>query len=201
MKKIYILLCLFLLIDTSYAQTESTSDSETDQTGTFGIRAGIGTDINLGIAYGAGFNYRLKKNMELGLVFFGGKFSETSDNGFNVYEETTSIFAVGAQANWLFSHRPDKTKPFFILGTGLAFISYEWEEKSDTDSSLGTPLSGGGSMQSDEGGTGGVIFDLGIGLTFSSPFDLRFEVPIMIPFGIESVTVVPLFMLTAGYRF
>ena len=86
MKKIYILLCLFLLIGTSYAQTESTSDSETDQTGTFGIRAGIGTDINLGIAYGAGFNYRLKKNMELGLVFFGGKFSETSDNGFNVYE-------------------------------------------------------------------------------------------------------------------
>ena len=88
-----------------------------------------------------------------------------------------------------------------IAGTGLAFISYEYEQSSPTDSSLGTSLPGGGSMFTEEGGTGGVIFDVGIGYTFSSPFDLRFEVPIMIPFGIENVSVVPLFMLTAGYRF
>lgn len=193
MKRLYLLPCLLFIISTTYGQT--------DQTGTFGVRAGIGTDISFGIAYGAGFNYRLQENMELGLVLFGGKFSETSDNGFNVYEETTDIFAIAAQANWLFSHRPDETKPFFVAGTGLAFISYEWQESSATDTSLGTPLPGGGSMQSEEGGTGGVIFDVGIGYTFSSPFDLRFEVPIMIPFGIENVGVIPLFMLTAGYRF
>lgn len=196
MKKIYLLLSLSIFVfSTSYGQT--------DQTGTFGIRAGIGTDISFGIAYGAGFNYRLQENMELGLVLFGGKFSETSDNGTNIYEETTNIFAIAAQANWLFSHRPNETKPFFIAGTGLAFISYEWQESSATDSSLGTPLPGGGSgsMQSEEGGTGGVIFDVGIGFTFGGPFDLRFEVPIMIPFGIENVGVIPLFMLTAGYRF
>jgi hypothetical protein len=193
MKKLYLLLSISFIV--------ITADGQSDQTGTFGIRAGIGTDITFGIAYGAGFNYRLQDNMELGLVLFGGKFSETSDNGFNTYEETTNIFAIGAQANWLFNHRPDETKPFFIAGTGLAFISYEWEERSDTDTSLGTPLPGGGSMQSEDGGTGGVIFDIGIGYTFSSPFDLRFEVPIMIPFGIENVSVVPLFMLTAGYRF
>ena len=193
MKRLYLLPCLLFIISTTYGQT--------DQTGTFGVRAGIGTDISFGIAYGAGFNYRLQENMELGLVLFGGKFSETSDNGFNVYEETTNIFAIAAQANWLFSHRPDETKPFFVAGTGLAFISYEWQESSATDTSLGTPLPGGGSMQSEEGGTGGVIFDVGIGYTFSSPFDLRFEVPIIIPFGIENVGVIPLFMLTAGYRF
>ena len=193
MKKLYLLPCLLFIITTTYGQT--------DQTGTFGARAGIGTDISFGIAYGVGFNYRLQENMELGLVLFGGKFSETSDNGFNVYEETTDIFAIAAQASWLFSHRPDETKPFFVAGTGLAFISYEWQESSATDSSLGTPLPSGGSMQSEEGGTGGVIFDVGIGYTFSSPFDLRFEVPIMIPFGIENIGVVPLFMLTAGYRF
>lgn len=90
---------------------------------------------------------------------------------------------------------------YFLAGTGLAFISYEWEERSDNDSSLGTPLPGGGSMQSEDGGTGGVIFNVGLGFTFGSPFDLRFEAPIMIPFGIENVGVVPLFMLTAGYRF
>jgi hypothetical protein len=192
MKKLYLLPCFLFIISTTYGQT--------DQTGTFGIRAGIGTDITFGIAYGAGFNYRLQENMELGLILFGGKFTETSDNGFNIYEETTDIFAVGAQANWLFNHEPDETKIFFIAGTGLAFISYEWQESSETDSSLGTPLPGGGSMQSEDGGTGGVIFDVGLGFTFSSPFDLRFEVPIMIPFA-EVVGVIPLFMLTAGYRF
>jgi hypothetical protein len=55
-------------------------------------------------------------------------------------------------------------------------------------------------MQSADGSTGGVIFDLGLGMTFSSPFDLRFEVPILVPF-VEVIGVVPLFMLTAGYRF
>lgn len=193
MKKISLLFSLIFIAAATYSQT--------DQTGTFGIRAGIGTDITLGIAYGAGFNYRLQENMELGLVLFGGKFTESTDNGFNVYDETTNIFALAAQANWLFSHRPDETKPYFIAGTGLAFISYDWEESSETDTSLGTPLPGGGSMQSESGSTGGIIFNLGLGYTFSSPFDLRFEIPIMVPFGIENVGVIPLFMLTAGYRF
>jgi hypothetical protein len=192
MKKIYLILALPLIISTSYGQT--------DQTGTFGIRAGIGTDISLGIAYGAGFNYRLQENMELGLVLFGGKFSETSDNGSNIYEETTKIFALAAQANWLFSHQPEETKVFFIAGTGLGFISYDWEERSATDSSLGTPLPGGGSMQTADGGTGGLLLNIGLGMTFASPFDLRFEVPILIPFA-DAVGIVPLFMLTAGYRF
>jgi hypothetical protein len=192
MKKICLFLILLLAISTTYGQTE--------QIGTFGIRAGIGTDISLGIAYGAGFNYRLQENMELGLVLFGGKFSETSDNGFNIYEETTKIFALAAQANWLFNHRPDENKLFFIAGTGLGFVSYDWEERSATDSSLGTPLPGGGSMQTADGSTGGLLFNIGLGMTFASPFDLRFEVPILVPFA-EVVGIVPLFMLTAGYRF
>ena len=193
MKKINLILLLLVGVFAGYGQSS--------QTGTFGIRAGIGTDITFGIAYGAGFNYRLQENMEAGLVLFGGKFSETSNNGFNDYEENTDIFAMAAQANWLFNHDPAATKPFFITGTGLAFISYAWEESSPTDTSLGTPLPGGGSMQDEEGSTGGIIFNIGAGMTFASPFDLRFEVPIMVPFGVENVGVVPLFMLTAGYRF
>ena len=42
-----------------------------------GIRAGIGTDINLGFAYGGGINYLLNLNqnaVEIGLVVFGGQF-------------------------------------------------------------------------------------------------------------------------------
>jgi hypothetical protein len=192
MKNLYSLFCLLLIANVTYGQTE--------QAGTFGVRAGIGTDISFGISYGVGFNYRVQENMEMGLILFGAKFSETSDNGFNIYEETTKVFALGAQANWLFNNRPDETKPFFIAGTGLAFVSYDWEERSATDTSLGTPLPGGGSMQTDAGGTGGIIFEVGAGMTFSSPFDLRFEVPILIPFA-EVTGVVPLFVLTAGYRF
>jgi hypothetical protein len=52
MKKLYLLLSLSFIVITAYGQT--------DQTGTFGIRAGIGTDISFGIAYGAVFNSRLK---------------------------------------------------------------------------------------------------------------------------------------------
>lgn len=96
MKKIFVLLGLTFIVAPAFSQN--------DQTGTFGVRGGIGTDISLGISYGLGFNYRLKENMEMGLVVFGGKFSETSDNGYNVYDETTEIFALAAQANWLFNY-------------------------------------------------------------------------------------------------
>ena len=193
MKKLIAIIGLLLLYVTGFGQT--------DQTGTFGIRGGIGTDISGGLAYGLGFNYRLQSSMEMGLVVFGGKSTETSDNGFNLYEETTKIFVLGAQANWLFSHRPDEAKLFFIAGTGLAFMNVDWEERSDTDTSLGTPLPNGGSMQSESGSGGGAIFDIGLGHTFKSPFDLRFEVPIIVPFGYENVGVIPTFIFTAGYRF
>ena len=170
-------------------------------TGAFGVRAGLGTDISGGLAYGIGLNYSMQHNMELGLLLFGGRSSETSDNGFNIYEETTDVFVLAATANWLFSYRPEESKFFFVTGTGLAFISADWEETSETDTSLGTPLPGGGSMQSESGSTGGLIFNLGAGYTFTSPFDLRFEVPIIVPFGFDNVGVIPAFMLTAGYKF
>ncbi|MCB0497570.1 MAG: hypothetical protein KDC79_15610 [Cyclobacteriaceae bacterium] len=178
-----------------------TAVGQNNQDETFGIRGGLGTDISGGLAYGLGFNYRLQPSMEMGLVIFGGKSTETSDNGFNTYVETTKVFVLGAQANWLFNHYPDQAKLFFIAGTGLAFINADWEERSDTDTSLGTPLPNGGSMQSESGSTGGVIFDIGLGHTFKSPFDLRFEVPIIVPFGYENIGVIPTFIFTAGYRF
>lgn len=191
MKRIIPILALSFCLTSTFAQS---------QQGTFGVRAGIGTDITLGIAYGAGFNYRLQEDFEAGLLLFGGKFSETSDNGFNTYEETTSVFALAATGTWLFKHRADESKPYFLTTAGLGYIGYDWEERSATDISLGTPLPGGGSMQSESGSTGGLLVGLGIGHTFGGPFDLRFEIPILVPFA-ETVGVVPLFMLTAGYRF
>lgn len=171
-----------------------------------GIRAGVGTDVNLGIAYGAGGNYLLtfpQNSLELGVVFFGGSFEETTEEAINTYEEKTDIFVFAAMANYLFGYAPNKPGPFFIAGIGLASVSVEWEERSDGDVSLGTPLPGGGSMQSEEGSGGGTVFNLGVGGSFASGFDIRAELPVIVTFSApgDASSVVPTLMVTAGYRF
>ena len=86
---------------------------------------------------------------------------------------------------------------------GFALISVDWEERSDTDGSLGTPLPGGGSMQSSEGSTGGTVFNVGIGYSLTNGMDIRFEVPVIITFAPPggASAVVPNFIVTVGYRF
>ena len=83
------------------------------------------------------------------------------------------------------------------------FINVEWEESSDSDTSLGTPLPGGGSMQSADGTVGGSVLNVGIGNSFSKAFDIRFEVPVIVTFSEtgEASTVIPTFIATLGYRF
>jgi hypothetical protein len=171
-----------------------------------GLRAGLGTDVNLGLAFGVGGNYLVplqKNSVELGVVMFGGSFDETSDNGFNVYEEETSIFVFGLMANYMFNYTPYQSGTFFIAGFGLASVSMDWEERSTTDESLGTPLPGGGSMQSEDGSGGGTVFNLGIGQSFQNGMDLRAELPVIVSFSApgEASAVVPTFIFTLGYRF
>lgn len=176
------------------------------QKGGFGIRAGLATDINLGVAFGlgGGFLVPVQSNyVELGAVFFGGSYSETSNNGFNDYEETTDLLVVGAMANFLFGYEPYQSRTYFIAGLGLASVSMSWEESSPTDVSLGTPLPGGGSKQSEDGGGGGTVFNLGVGHSLASGVDFRAELPLILAFSApgEASTVVPTFMVTVGYRF
>lgn len=171
-----------------------------------GLRGGVGTDVGLGLAYGIGGNYALdlpSNSLELGVVFFGGGFEETSDWGTHRYEETTDIIVVGFVANYLMGYAPRQPGLFFITGIGLASISVEWEERSATDRSLGPPLPGGGSMQSDDGTTGGTVFNLGIGRSFAGGMDLRAELPIIVTFAPPggASSVVPTLMATLGYRF
>jgi len=171
-----------------------------------GIRAGVGTDISFGLAYGAGVNYLIQfqqNSLELGVVFFGGSFEESTDEGIHTYTENTDLIAFGVEANYLFGYTPGESGIFFVAGTGLASINVEWEEKSDTDESLGTPLPGGGSMQSEDGTAGGLIFNLGFGGSFSNGFDIRAEIPVILTFAApgESSSVIPLLTVTLGYRF
>jgi len=86
----------------------------------------------------------------------------------------------------------------FVVGMGVGAVSVEWEERSDTDTSLGTPLPGGGSMQSEEGTVGGLIINFGLGHRFNEVFDLRFQIPTFFIGGGEyrDGAVIPTFTIT-----
>ena len=171
-----------------------------------GIRGGIGTDMSFGLAYGFGINYLIEfpqNSLEFGIVLFGGSFEEETDEGIHTYIENTDLIAFGVEANYLFGYNPRESGIFFVAGTGLASINVEWEERSDTDESLGTPLPEGGSMQAVDGTAGGVIFNLGVGGSFSSGLDIRAELPVILTFAAPggSSSVIPLLTVTLGYRF
>ena len=171
-----------------------------------GVRAGLGTDISFGVAYGGGVNYLLATpngGLELGVVLFGGSFDESTDQGIHTYDETTDLFVFGAMANYLINYTPEQPSTFFIAGAGLASVAVDWEERSKTDNSLGTPLPGGGSMQSADGSAGGSLFNLGVGRAFKGGFDVRAELPVIVSFSApgESSAVIPTLIVTAGLRF
>jgi len=172
-----------------------------------GLRLGIGTDITGGIAYGGEINYNLVRPngaaFEMALMIFGGSFEETTEEAINTYVENTDVFAVAAVGNYLFNYAMEKSGPYFVAGVGVGAFSVDWEESSTTDTSLGTPLPGGGSKQDESGTAGGMILNFGIGGRFSEKFDLRFSVPTFFLFGTpgEAAGVVPTFTLTAGLRF
>lgn len=169
----------------------------------FGVRAGVGTDINLGIAYGFGINKLFLERLEVGAYLYGSHSEETSEEGMHEYDETTDVIVFGVLANFLGRYQQDTACLYYLGGFGLGIFSVDWEEESDTDTSLGDPLPGGGSRQSSDGTAVGTIFNLGLGYNFQSNFDLRFEIPIFVMFSApgEASAFVPTFTLTAGYRF
>ena len=171
-----------------------------------GLRGGAGTDISGGIAYGGGINYLFSQDgegaWELGLVGYAGSFEETTIET-NTYVETTDVFAFGVLLNRMVKYLPGRRGAFVVFGIGAGAVSVNWEERSKGDTSLGTQLPGGGSMQSADGTAGGLIVNLGVGYVFSGPLDLRLEAPVIFnsdPPG-NSSSVIPTITLTAGVRF
>jgi hypothetical protein len=176
-----------------------------NESGSIGIRGGIGTDINLGLVYGGGINYLLNLNqnaVEIGLVVFGGNSEETTED-YNTYTETTDVLVYGVLANYLFGYELKKSCFFGLVGFGFTAISVEWEESSPDDESLGTPLPGGGSKQSEDATAAGSVLNLGFGIAFDGGFDIRVEAPIIFIFDApgDASSIVPTFMATLGYHF
>lgn len=194
MKQFYTILIFILLITFSsfYGQTHE---------GSFGIRGGLGTDINLGLGYGLGINFLFpNSDIELAVVLFGHSSEETTVD-YNTYNETTDLFVFGIMGNYLIGYKYKQPGFYGIVGFGFSAISVDWEESSPDDTSLGTPLPGGGSKQSESGTGGGSIINAGVGYSFGQ-LSLRGEFPIIISFAdYESSSVVPTFMITLGYNF
>ena len=174
--------------------------------GRTGARVGVGTDIGGGIAYGGQIDYTLLRadnSIEFGLAFFGGSFEEDSNNGFNDYHEETDILVFGGTVNYLLQHGMDTGGPYFVAGVGVGAFSVDWREESPTDTSLGSPLTGGGSFQEEDGATAGFILNLGIGHRFTEKFDLRAQLPTFFISSGDSreSQIVPTFTVTAGITF
>lgn len=194
MKKLFTLLLLTLLFIPSlyYGQTHE---------GSFGIRGGLGTDINGGLGYGLGINYLFPNSyFELGAVLFGHSSEETTVD-YNTYNEKTDLVVFGIMGNYLFGYKYKQPGFYGIVGFGFAAISVDWEESSPDDSSLGTPLPDGGSKQSESGTGGGTVINAGVGYSFGQ-LSLRGEFPIIISFSdYGSSSVIPTVMVTLGYNF
>jgi hypothetical protein len=193
---------LTLLLSFFFVLFNPSQSYSQDDTGSFGIRGGVGTDINLGLGYGFGVNYIFPvSNFELSVVFFGHHSEETTEE-FNTYNETTDLFVYGVMGNYLFGYRHKEPGLFGIVGFGFCAVSLDWEESSPDDNSLGTPLPGGGSKQSESGTGGGTILNVGFGYSFGE-LNLRAEFPVIVAFAApgDASSVAPTFMVTLGYNF
>ncbi len=174
--------------------------------GPFSLRLGVGTDITLGTAYGIGGRFTTmgsgRTATEFGADFYVARSEETTEE-FHTYKEKTDLNVFAARINWLFNYSPKSRDWYYLFGTGAGAFSVEWEESSETDTSLGTPCCGGGSLQREEGTVFGAIVNFGFGRFLTDSVDFRVELPIfLIPSSVgEAANVVPTLTATIGMRF
>jgi len=197
--KIFIIICMVSMV------IMITVTASAQSSGSWGIRGGVGTDIGGGLAFGGSINYLFPSNQnhwEVGPVLFISSTEETTTD-YNTYTEKTDLTVFGVLANYLINYEPEDAGPFFLVGLGLAGISVEWEESSPDDESLGPPLPGGGSKQSEEGTAGGSVLNIGAGYKFTGNVDIRAELPIILIFGApgNASSVAPTLTATIGIRF
>lgn len=149
------------------------------------IKIGVGTDASLGVAVGAEYQMTLQlgsTEMRVGPAFYYNSWSETTEEAVNTYDETatTIIFGVSANSYIPASNSGDLS---FILGGGAAFMSYEWQETSEGDSSIG-PLVNGVYTDTDEGSGASVFFNVGINKMLNDTMALEVNVPMfLVPYG------------------
>lgn len=182
--------------------------AETGEPSGYGFRGSLGTDVNLGLGVGLGLNYLVPRDgaanaLEVAADFFYANSTESSDNGFNTYDEETWLYVYGLRLNVLMGYAPYQECSYFIAGIGLGAVMVEWEETSATDISLGTLLPGGGSMQDATGSVGATILNVGAGRNFGGSLEGRIELPLLISFSEVggASAVIPTATVSVGKRF
>ena len=195
--------------NTDYLPSISLKNRSRSNYSGFGIRGGIGTDITFSPGFGLGGFYVLapdpysSSNWDLGLDIYYASVSEDETEGSIKYEDNTKLLVFAFRANGLFNYYPYKTSVYFITGAGLVLSSVNWEEKIIYSS----PYLPHTEHWSDDAFSVGNILNLGVGLTFGSGFEARFETPFLIFYSVpgygtrSASSVVPTFTLSALYRF
>ena len=167
------------------------------------VRVGAGSDISfVGTAFGLGVRFAFP-GFEAGPDLYMASTEETSSNGFNNYTEKTDVLVIGVRADKLYGYDANTPSMYFVAGAGVAAVSVDWTESSPTDTSLGTPLPGGGSTQNASGTSAGLLLNLGVGYNIGTDMDVRAEIPTIMVLGDYggAASVIPLFNLSLGYHF
>jgi hypothetical protein len=174
--------------------------------GSFGIRGGVGTDVELGLGYGAGVSYVWTPTtgstaFELGAdVYYSHTTESYTDQRGNVTvngEDVTTLLVFGIRGNALFNFRPSKKSLYFIAGIGFVVASVQWEETENAPNWT-APY-----HDEAEGTSAGNVVNIGIGIPLSRRLDIRLEFPMLFFYGSygKTATFVPTATLSLAYRF
>lgn len=148
------------------------------------VKIGVGTDASLGLAVGAEYQLTMEfgsQSIRVGPAFYYNSWTETYTE-VNTYEESATTLIFGVSAN---TYIPTSNDPSlnFILGGGAAFMSYDWQETSEGDSSIG-PLVNGLYTDTDEGSGASVFFNFGVSKALSDSMAVELNVPLfLVPYG------------------
>jgi hypothetical protein len=169
--------------------------------GALSARAGLGTDINLGIAVGGGLGY-LMEFPSLPPVDFGFDFyyshsvansQEMVGTSLNDYKDTSTLMVYAVSANLLYKYRPGARGFYFITGMGVGAVSVDWIHDSPQDASY---------RDSGKYTAAGLLVNLGAAYAFGTGLELRLAAPILVFNGpLGSVGFAPMLNLAAAMRF
>lgn len=199
--KLRVALAAMALAAMSLASFRASAQGSSASGPAFSARAGLGTDINLGVAVGGGLGW-LKEFAGLPPVDFGIDFyyyhgTEVSEEqvgpSLNTYEDTTTLMVFAVSADFLHDYEAGSRGFYYLTGLGAAALSVEWVGFSADDISYN---------DSRDYASAGLLVKLGAAYAFGSGLELRLVAPILVFEGPQdSLGFAPMLNLAAALRF
>lgn len=199
--KLHVALAAMALAALALASLPAAAEESSPQSPVFSARAGLGTDINLGVAVGGGFGW-LKEFAGLPPVDFGIDFyyydgTEISEEqvgpSLNTYEDKTTLMVFAVSADFLHGYEAGARGFYYLTGLGAAAVSVEWVGYSADDPSYN---------DSRDYASAGLLVKLGVAYAFGKGLELRLVAPILVFEGPQdSLGFAPMLNLAAALRF